>query len=155
MAKIMPTYCFCRGFSRTRCWWYRWMTQYLSLSCSLINSVSWHCCWGKQSHPAHTTVVCFHFSVTSASSWILPCTYRNRKDGKVGKRYYLWGSRRGQECSWFMPVKVIYDAVALYHLSIHSYLTSIAFRSDLSCQCSSNETSLSLCLHVTYLYVPT
>lgn len=46
-------------------------------------------------------------------------------------------------------MKVIYDAVALYRLSIHSYLTSTAFRSELLCQCSSNEASLSLCLHVT------
>lgn len=78
-------------FLETGCWWYRWMTQYSSSSYSLINSVSWHCCWGKQSHPAHATIVHFHFAVTSVSSWILPCTCRNRKDEEVGKRYYLWG----------------------------------------------------------------
>lgn len=152
MSEVLPAYCFCEGFQRPKCWWCSWVTQYLLLSCSLINSLSWQCCWGKQSHPSHITVVCLHFSVTSVSSWTLPHTCSNKKDGEVRKHYYLWGSRRGQECSWFTPVKVIYHAVAshaLSHPSVHSYLAYIAFRCELSWQCSSNEASLSLCLLVT------
>lgn len=143
MSKVLSTYCFCGGFQRRRCWWNRWVTLYLSLSCSLMNSLSWRRCWGKQPHPAphHSSLFsppqwqisclgqfyiitcwavlgnwCYRktiwqsscsFSVTSVSSWILPCTCRNRKDRKAGKHSYLWGSRRVQECSWFIPVEAI------------------------------------------------
>lgn len=188
MSKVLSTYCFCGGFQRLRCWWCRWVTLYLSLSCSLVNTLSWKCCRRKQPHPAphHSClfspsqwqVFCLRhiyiitcwtvlgnwchrkttwqsscpFSVTSVSSWILPCTCRNRKGREAGKHSYLWGSRRGQECSWFIPVEAIWGAVAshsLSHLPLHSYLAYMAFRCDLSRQCSTSEASLYLCLLVT------
>lgn len=149
MSKVLPTYCFCGGFWRPMCRWYRWITDYLALSFGLINCSSWQCCWGEQSYPFHTTVVYLHFSLTSFSAWILPCFWR--KDREVGKHCYLWESRRSQECSWFIPVKVTYSALpshTFFFLSVHSHLSYVAFKCELLWQCSSNKATLSLCLLV-------
>lgn len=88
-----------------------------------------------------TVPSCSHHSClsplfTSFSDWILPCFCRKRKDREVGKHCYLWGSRRGQECSWFMPVKVTYSALPSHTfslLSVHGYLAYIAFKCEICC----------------------
>lgn len=128
LSKVLPTYCFYGGFWRLRCRLYRWMTE--ALSFSLINS-SWQCCWGEQSYPVHTTVVCLHFSLSLFSAWILPCFCR--KDREVGKHCYLWGSRRSQECSWFMPVKITYSALSSHIFSLLSTAVLHTLLSNVSC----------------------
>ena len=139
MWKVLPTYCFCGVFQGPRCWWYRWMTRCLSLSCSLINSLSWQCCWGKHSHPAHTTVVCFHFSITSVSSWILPHTCSNRKDGEARKHYYLWGVEEARSahglCQWklFMMLWLhMPSPTCLFTATSHTLLSDVSYHDSVS-----------------------
>lgn len=148
MSKVLPVCCFCGGFQRPRCWWCSWVTQHLLLSCSLINSLSWQWCWGKQSHPSHITVVVFTFQSPQFPPGFYHTLAATRRMGK-------WGSTttceeveeaRGARglCQWKLFMMLWLHRPSPTHLftaTSHTLLSDVSFHDSVA--------SLSLCLLVT------